>query len=650
MQKELINTGKGMKSALLFHDPGQIDLLTSLLSTTAQGESPTVVAMGADVEFVLEKRSIPFYSARDLRRTGHVERLVLAEKLAHESFEDPLFNFFSHKNIHIGKIYSVALQTYLLDLIYFTDIVASLVEDHPELERVTVLPLTIEVPETGRLLAGLEARVVEIAAGLVCKQRNIEFFVEKGALSEKKFRVRVVLDSFRWKMFWWKRRMFGVALSLLNICVTTLRPRKKIRILGSDIWRNIAPLMDKLPEGELVLMDRLESFSVGLRLIWKHRMQFMHIDQFVSRGMHRLAVSRDREFRDEWERIRFKNHLINKTSFRGYSLTPVLQEAFERIISTGGIKSVEMIEGAHAIMRYLRPDVVLVRASASGQPHFGILCEVARLLSIPSLEVQHGIFYFGKGSYSNRRSVEYIAEYGPVLRESFKRIGYRDDQLFDVGSPRFDKFARIPDSEKIDVQDSEFVIACIMPGIARAFWTDHYEAFDFLQDIATAVLGVPNAKIILSMRGGADNEAFFREAIQRAFVNVNYRVAHNESLVDIFVQSDAIVSCHSTSVLEALISGRPTVYDAILPMHAVLGKDIGSDLDRYAQEGALAIAYNVEQLTHELLTLATSPEKRRSLVEGAKTFMSHNYSFDGKSSERLADVVRTLAEKHAQLK
>jgi CDP-glycerol glycerophosphotransferase (TagB/SpsB family) len=288
----------------------------------------------------------------------------------------------------------------------------------------------------------------------------------------------------------------------------------------------------------------------------------------------------------------------------------------------------------------MRPDLVLVRASYSTQIHFPVLCYVARALGIPSLEIQHGILYLGQSTFVSRPAVQYVATYGPLTSNALKKFGYTDKTLFNVGSPRFDVYRAMREKKVSAIAPAKpFTIACIVPAILPQSWSDSYEVAEYFSIIAAATAHIPNALVLLKIRPDPDNENFYRSAVAHAFGPAPYRIAQYEPLVDVFAESDAIVSIYSTTVLEALISGRPVVYNGIPEMQK---KALDEELSDHAAAGALIAALTPQELAQSLELLAREPERRAALVAKADDFMERNYSFDGHASQKLASVIRTL--------
>ena len=402
--------------------------------------------------------------------------------------------------------------------------------------------------------------------------------------------------------------------------------------------------MQYLPEAELLLLDRMESRGAGLSAIWKHRMRFIHIQNFVSGAERRMARARASGFIKQWKRTQNANSALQKAEFRGNSLAQTLSVALENIVARGGQRAVDLINGAYALCEQMQPDVVLVRANFSTQIHFPILCYVARALGIPSLEVQHGLIYLGTRLGGAQSAVENIATYGSLTSNGYKKLGYTDDTLFNIGSPRFDAYRAMREKNMPMAAGNSikpFTIACVVPAVLPHSWSDTYEIIEYLTGVAAAAARIPNVLVVLKLRPGLADEAFYRSVIARAFASVPHKIAQYEPFVDVCAEADAIIVIYSTTVLEALISGRPVIYNGMLEYHRALGKDLSG----YTAAGAMIAANTQSELDQSLESLARDPQQRRQLVEKADAFMKRNYSFDGNASQKLANVVRLLTRK-----
>lgn len=538
---------------------------------------------------------------------------------------------FSYRGIPLGRIFIPPLHYYLVYFLYYLDIAISVLEE--PCERVILYASVVHEVSTMGVLAKLNSQALPDALRLVCRKRGITLDILATATLQDEF-----LWQFQRRVFIVKRAMFGLLMRALNAGIRAFVGKKKIRILASELWKNIESLIHELPECELVLLDRAESAAVGLRGIIRSRMQFIHSTDFVTGAMRRIAHNSSAAFLERWEKEKMKHKTLQQTSFRGYALLPILEEVMQNILLSSE-KVARDIEGAWTMMEMLRPDIVLVRASTSGQTHFAVLCEVARLVGIPSLEIQHGMLSVAPESETKNRAAEYIAEYGPLDRRLWNEYGNAPrSELIDVGSPRFDAY--IAEKQTREKKPGVCEILYIAPEVSVAGYSDSYDVCAYVKNIASAARGIPHAQVTIKLRASHAHEAFYREALRRAFGDAPYTIAIFESLVDLLPAADVVVSSYSTALLEALLSGRPVIFDASLPIYASVAH---FDLKPHRDAGALVVVETGPELTAALARLVKNPKERNELSARARKFMRENYLFhDGKSSERLAAAIRRL--------
>jgi CDP-glycerol glycerophosphotransferase (TagB/SpsB family) len=177
--------------------------------------------------------------------------------------------------------------------------------------------------------------------------------------------------------------------------------------------------------------------------------------------------------------------------------------------------------------------------------------------------------------------------------------------------------------------------------MAPSSWNDTYDVYEYFKTTASAVRALDNIAVVIKLRSNRVDEPFYREAVHRAYDGIPHRIVIHEPIAQLLRESDIVVSCHSTVVIEALMSHRPVVLDASLPIY---NKLVSVDFEPHRVAGALLVATNQADLTSTLTRLVTEADDRSQLVFRAGKFMNEEYLLhDGKSSVRLADTVRTLA-------
>jgi hypothetical protein len=625
-----------MKTAIFLYTPEHVHLVKHHFSLN--DDAFEVLACGADIELLLEQESIKYRSLKGARTLSTVDRLTYAGTLGEHALRSPRLSFFSHKGVHVGGLLLPALQYYLGNFLYYFNIAEEALKEYTR-----VIVPSPEIPR-GAGIGVLEvwnARACSDAVELVCTQRGIHYERVISPLA-----IQTLKETVRSQAFTVKRAVFSMALSFFNAFSRVTRRPKPIRILASELWKNIAPLMDALPESELVLLDRAEFFQIGVWRALRHRMRFLHIDQYLTRSMRREATEVAEQWKQEWCTAK-EEHLQELEKEVSVKIPFTHLGAVLDYCVALGERLVCDIEAAWAMLERTRPQIVMVRAGISVQTHFAMLCEIARLQGVPSLEVQHGILSGAPHDFSRNPSSEYIAEYGPIVREELEKHAFAPRSTFvDIGSPRFDALA-LTEPTRASLEGGVFRVLHVGPPLAAGGWNDSYDVADYFTALGRAVREIPNIHIVIKLRASRIGEDFFRKVIARAFEDASYEVALFEPLKELLPNVDAVVSCHSTALLEALLAGKPLVIDATLPIYRSFSR---IDLGRHEKEGALIIAESQEQLSTALKKLSMNDAVRAEMVACAEKFMAAHYLlYDGESSSRLAKLVKTLSKEKNQI-
>lgn len=617
----------------LLYEALQVETLERLWSKQPETRADVlVVALTLDVETRLTQKNISFQSARDCK-VVFPQLLTAQDAMIEKFFDGDTWAVFEYRGVDLRSTFQFMFRSYLHRVWYYGSLLVSFVEGHPRVKQFVLFAPSGIVSKVAGTLAEHEITVVIDCAKSVAEARGIEVVIIPGVRTSTVWNERIRLFLFELR-----RDAFGFFLWMWNTLVKSVQRPQRPRLVISDHWKNVQPVIELLPQGEVMFLDRVEMRNVPWRTLFKYRMQFVHSEDFLSRSMRLRAKNQALLLSKEWQKMR--EDMPKVFICRGHSFDRLLLCAIDDLVQ--GLKKLfDEIEGTYALYAQFRPDVVMLRASVSGQTHFSTLPLVAKQCSIPSLEIQHGLEYFGPGSLSREHTAEYIATYGPLVSKEMTVLGYSPEQVRAIGSPRFDGHQGNVIGEISEDPSRPPTILCVTPDIQPFEIFDSYSAEDYFVAIAQAVGNIANARVIIKARSMNLGKGL-HAAIARAFTQVPYTVVSDESLPTLFARCDVIVSCYSTVVLEALQCGKPVIIPALNPIEAAM---VRFHFAPYQAAGALAIADTQATLTETLVALATQPSARRIMQERAKAFLEANYCFDGLSSQRCAALITELAKK-----
>lgn len=594
-------------------------------------EGYMLISLDAEIDSVLKKEGTPFLSGKDYR-TPDAARMILAEEWTSRILENKRWSFFTYRGVSLGLTYFPQLQGYMNRVLYYTDIVANVVAKHPHALRLVVFSSPHVPPTAARCLTNAMIDAIADVVTTIAAQRGKEALVQQSHLPRQERR-RPLVSVLKQLLVRW-------GFVALNASMMLLQRRRRIRILVSDYWRNVAPALQYLDSAEVICTDRKEALNAGLKNILKFRMRFIHLDALSPRAPAERKQTQ-LLFAKEWQSIQAESR-PPELLFRGFSLQPLFAMALDQIVKESVAKAIKDIDDAHALLSRLKPDIVMLRATVSSQTHFSILAQVARAQGIPSLEMQHGLMYFGPGSVGKYQSAEYVGVYGPIVQREMKAAGYTHSTPIIIGSPRFDVYA--PLQKVANARESTgtggMTFLCIAPMIFPEESTDSYDVIEYFEALASALRKIPDAHAILKLRQGPNRGPFLRAIIAAAFKGIPHTIVEFEPLSSLFPQADIVVSAYSTAAIEALQCGKPLVYLGLCPSDVMTGSQ---HFLQYVQAGAMRIATSKEYLERILREAAGNPAVRKNLSEGAIALLKREYAFDGRASERTADFIRAHA-------
>ena len=626
-----------MKTAIFLYE---INQLASLDALTAKygggGEAPIIVSLDAEIDFALEKRGATFVSGKTLQNRITPSAYTRAGEIIRALYDDKRMSFMNYKNVPLLDPLRFSTHVYLAPLFHYIDVIGRFVEGSSGVMRFVVPVRVVHVSKTSDALAVEESKMVYEAAYLAAEMMGI--LCDAYDMLSPALRVKGHWQAF---VFATKRVLFGATLSFLN-GLMALRPRRPIRVLASDYWRSLAPILHQMPEAEVVLLDRSQALQAGIKNIWRHKVRFMHIEQFLSGKGSRRALAHAKECEKKWMAMRKEFLSSLDLSFCGVSLASTAERILTHLIKTAVPDIIRDIEGAYAMYEYLSPDSVLLRASASRQRHFSVLPLVAREVGIPALEVQHGGEYLGPGSGTRRHAARFIALYGPLVCNEFRTLGYEKERLFAVGSPRFDAYVRTAERSITQERVSGLTIVSNTPTMDISERYGTYSIEEYFKTLGGAVRKIPDARLLIASRSTTVRASFLEDARTRGLAGVNYESVGTTPLTELFRRADIFVCSYSTVVYEALIYRLPVILTAFAPVEKMMAD---FHFSHFEKAGALLIAHSLEELSDMLQKLAANPEARARMSKAGWEFMQKNFSFDGHASERIAQLIRNWSKR-----
>lgn len=611
------------KSLCLVAAPEHVESLVQFLTNIDRtGEiRPEIVTLDVEAEYLLEKKGIPFVSGK-VAASDRQLPLEKVEAYVQDCVRSEARTSLVYRGISLGKIFAMSFQVYLSELLYYATMVSHVLEKYPACEVLYTFAPHVSSESEGTL-SHSQSRCLADYAVHAAETKGIRYEVVPILRSTQR---KAVLKEYFFSL---QRILFHSAIAVINQTIRLCVRKRPLRILASELWKNIQPVFAAMPDAELFLLDRAEVRRIGLRAAWKHRMQFVHIDQFQFGSSDAATTA---AFRENYMKL---VHALPSANNIDPGVLDIFKATLERVCDRDVADALRDIDHAFAMLKDIRPDVVLLRATASRQPHFSILALVAEQCGVSAVELQHGIEHMGPGSLSRlNHSAKYTAVYGSLIRNEMIRNGYPSDSIVPVGSPRFDGYVRFQKKPH-----TGFSILCIAPSIIFHAQYDTYETIEYFKHVADAARAIPGASVVIKIKPGISYVSFYEEAVRRVFVGVPYEFVEEQPLSSLFAHIDVLISCHSTAIIEAMQSEIPAILAVFSPQEQAI---MESHYPLHMSEGALLVARSGDELKANVLMLSKSSERDRR-AHDAQAFLARHFMFDGRGGERTVELLRNLA-------
>jgi UDP-N-acetylglucosamine 2-epimerase len=391
-------------------------------------------------------------------------------------------------------------------------------------------------------------------------------------------------------------------------------PSGKIILIDAvyiNYLRNIIPVIRKMSENKgfqfyfISKEEDLKSFDIEVEAISKTNSKWVENED--------IKIMLDTLFSDENLNIAFKNEKNDIDLFKGefYSL-------FENRLPYLLFK----LRLSRNLIHEISPDILIVGDDRSTVTRTCIL--PAKEQEIPVVEIQHGLFSLPEifVNLMPEPVSDKICVWGNSSREYLLELGFEDEKIEITGSPEFDEHKKSALSFE-DKENKIILFATQAP----------YKSIN-LETIEEMGKNKKLDKFLIYVKPHPDEDPVSYKFLEDKFPDKVYVRPKNENLSHLLAISDVIITISSTVGLESAILDKPLLCINFL-----------NEKSMYVDDGIALEVKNIEELADGILNVF-NPKIAAELSENRKKFVNeYVYGLDGKSSERIMNVVLDLVNK-----
>lgn len=588
----------------------------------------TVICFDFLAERGLKEHGVPFVPLSTVIdfQPAEEEWWHLSHDIPREWYRIPAMRFFEYHGIRLAEPSEPVLQEYCARLFYYVCVYKELKKKYHDARLSIPAPFVHEGQNASCLAHFMPWTIVDAA-------RMVWFAVTP-------IGSRPPYKSYTFPPRHWKTRV----LSLYNALIGLFALRRRFKIYTSGYWTYLETVVPLLADTEVMVYETKRFFEVPWRETFAHRMRFFRPADAPATSVQRRAAQLVEDFTKEWQVAREEVSAYLTCTKPELDWQPILP-VFDYLI-TYAARVIADIDGLERIMRRERPDVVLTMASVGGPQHyFFTMAKVAKELGIPSLELQHAGATVDPRSVYCRIETDYLATYGINVIDWHEKIGTERSRMVAIGAPRFDRYANERGNAtregkqllaKLGLDTTRPVLFAIVPFTDTLLTSfDSYQLVEFFKTIQAAQADTPGLQVVFKFRSNR-HVGGMREYLAGLF-RADYAIAGDEDFLALVAASDAAVCNNSTAIYQILLARKPLI---LYPWKR---------FDRFharVYEQAAPLFYNdTQDATNAITRLFKDASYHEELMAHQKHFLER-YSFDGKSSERVAKLLRELTEQN----
>ena len=281
-------------------------------------------------------------------------------------------------------------------------------------------------------------------------------------------------------------------------------------------------------------------------------------------------------------------------------------------------------------------DIKIVYITGGGLYERALLA-AARKLGKQVIYSPHGYagsFLFSPYSADKFKDVIFISA-GEEQKKELMRWGIRKENIVVTGSPFFDKIAEFKLKKKAN--ELEKVITFLTDDVVESKFMDKKEYFSYVRRYLIHLSRIKNVKkIVIKLHPNEKYKSEY-ESIVRSLGLKNVEVVQNtkkEILYSILRDSDLLINFGSTACVEGLMLDK----DAIL-----IGGILGDFYKIAPYKEAVVLMDKDDDLTRVTNKVLNDKKfKERLKCKREKYLRKSFYKIDGKSHERVADLISSL--------
>ena len=519
----------------------------------------------------------------------------------------------------------------------------------PIIDELSVWERILEVERPTRLVVprdglGRIASVVAMAKGIPFRTIHSGSGMGPGILKDRSLtatvppRLRAWLRRWKSQLWCWRARWYHrsvgmatadtdgarriVVLTYTKKCVDI--PIAVIRALQADSKNNV------------LVLDR--NFSSAIPRLQDEQIPYRVLEGYGNRKTLGQVRKEEQRLRREWCRLRGDSTFQHQFEHRGFALWPLIEPILQEYLTAFFPEVVRLFEVTRNALRAQRPVVAVITDDRPVfQRVFAWACQKEGVRTVGIQETLIPDLPYG----ISPTAAEWVAVEGEAVRDILIKRGTPAKRIVVTGQPRFDFLTRLGPRfnrgrvlRDLDLDPTRPTVL-----LASQYVGVYFRAEDkrrALEKIYAVLAAMPEVQLVVKPHPDEPKSSMERHLAQAAGLR-RFRMVYAGEAMELVFASDLVIVFYSTVGHEAILMDRPLIQIPTAPQERLVAP--------FTEEGGALEARDLDELPRMIHTALYDPATRDRLRQGRQAYIRrHAYALDGRSSERVAELVMRVAD------
>lgn len=410
---------------------------------------------------------------------------------------------------------------------------------------------------------------------------------------------------------------------------------KKVLTLVNDLTQvtTVEPIMKAVKNSiNFILLKTDSVFNNEIRnLIRKINLPHIPFERYLDSRIKKIVSAEEKRMEKEWNTLKNDPNFRNIFYYKDIYLGEISVQIFERMFFVDHhlyqlTKYIELIKKA---IHTEKPDLALVLGETNTlRRTFAFMCRGEK---VPILYLQHAIVVANRGF--GRDDCDWWAVQGQTDKDFVVSCNVPKNKITIVGQPRYDTLANKDKFFDKKTACSQLGLDANKDTIVLA--TQSTFAQKNILHVLNAIKNMSDKQIVVKLHPRQRNIKGIKNMVKK--YNPNVIVIRDINIFKLMSVCDLFIAEESTTALEAMIFNLPVI---------TLNFDRRDEEVPYISSGASHGVYDPNELENVIKKMLHNKKLKRTFdIKQRKFVREHVYKIDGKSTERVINLIKAMIEK-----